>query len=158
MDELEAYHYEQAKRWLEHVAKLKYALSSSRDMLEMFGALADQARGIDPTMENVTGGGHTDRLADAITKLDEARAQWQANLSAYAYEADDASRRIECLEDAAERSALLLHYVHGKPWERVCVQMDYSYDGIMDVRRRAVLHVYQYMPLEWRDRKYNALD
>lgn len=158
MDELQTYHYDQARAWLEHIAKLKHAVTSSRNMVDMFEAFADQARGIDPTREQVSGGQYVDRLAETVIKLDEARAQWAANLQAYTDEAADAAERIKCLEDAAERSALLLHYVDGKTWERVCVQMDYSYDGIMDVRKRAVLHMYEHMPLEWRDRKYNALE
>lgn len=158
MDEWQQYCYEQAKAWLEHIAKLKYAVTSSHNMVDMFEALADQARGLDPAHEHVTGGQYKDRLAETIIKLDEAREQWSANLTAYTQEAKDAALRISNLPDAVERAALLLHYVDGKTWERVCVQLDYSYDGIMDVRRRAVLHMYEYMPLEWRDRKYNALD
>ena len=157
MTELEQYHYDQAKTWLERIANLKYAVSASRNMVELFTGLADGARGLDPTSEKVSGGQAVDRLADTIVKLDEARTHWEANLAAYTDEATDAARRISQLEDAAERAALLLHYVDGKTWERVCVQLDYSYDGIMDVRKRAVLHVYDFMPTQWRDPRHSAI-
>ena len=156
MTELEQYHYEQAKRWLEHVAKLKFALTSSEAMVDMFNAY--HLKAIDYRNEYVTGGSNDSRLEEVIHNLDEAKKQWEANLVAFQAEAVDAAKRVAQLEDPAESCALMLHYVDGKPWEHVCIQMNYSYDGIMDLRKRAVLHTYEHMPLEWRDRKYNALD
>lgn len=38
----------------------------------------------------------------------------------------------------------------GKTWEMVCVEMGYSYSGMMKLRRRAVDEVYDLMPEEWR--------
>ncbi|MBQ9021647.1 MAG: hypothetical protein IJ113_06495 [Eggerthellaceae bacterium] len=151
MDEWQQYQYEQAKRWLEHIAKLKHAVSASRNMMDLFENLLDSAKGIDYTVEHVSGGQYSDRIAETIIKLDEARSSWAANVVAYADEATDAAMRIKQLEDATEMQALLLHYVDGITWERVCVQMDYSWDGIMSLRKRAVTHAYDIMPLEWRD-------
>lgn len=157
MDEIEQYRYEQARAWLEHVAKLKHAVGASRDMLEMFEGLAEQARAIDYSRVRVSGGQQADRMAEAVARLDEAHMQWAANLAAYTDEATDAAARIDRLEDKTEARALLAHYVDGRPWERVCIMLDYSYDGIMHVRQRAVLHMYDHMPTEWRDPVHRAL-
>ena len=156
MTELEQYHYEQAKRWLEHVAKLKFALTSSEAMVEMFNAY--HLKAIDYRNEYVTGSANEDRLEEVIDNLDKAKKQWEANLVSYSEQAVDAAARIDKLEDKSESCALTLHYVDGKEWVHVCIQMNYSYDGIMDLRKRAVTHVYEFMPLEWRDRKYNAVE
>ena len=48
--------------------------------------------------------------------------------------------------------ALHLYYVDALDgWERVCVEMGYSYDGLMKLRRRALLHAYDVMPHTERD-------
>lgn len=151
MDEWDKYRHDQARAWLEHVAKLKHAVDAASDMADMFRGLAEGARAIDYTRERVRGGEYRDRMAEAIASLDEAEAQWAANLVAFAEESRDAADRIARLPDAVEAQALLLHYVDGIAWERVCVRMNYSWDGMMSLRRRAVLHMYDLMPTEWRD-------
>lgn len=158
MEEIEQYHYEQARAWLEHVARLKHAVDASRDTRDLFEALLDSATGIDYSREHVSGGEYKDRIVETIAKLDEARAQWAANLASYTDEAVDASKRINRLEDAAERRALIAHYVDGKTWERICIMMDYSYENIMLIRRRGVLNMYEFMPMEWKDRIPNAAE
>ena len=130
MSEWKNYKYEQAKSWLEHVAKLKHAVDAARDMKELFQSIAENIRGIDYSKEHVSSSSDAHRLEEAICKVDEATVQWAANQAAYVDEAIDAARRIESLDDAIERRALLLHYVDGKTWEHVCVQMNYSWDGM----------------------------
>lgn len=151
MDEWDKYRHDQARAWLEHVAKLKHAVDAASDMADMFRGLAEGARAIDYTRERVRGGEYRDRMAEAIASLDEAEAQWAANLVAFTDESRDAADRIARLPDATESQALLLHYVDGVTWERVCVRMNYSWDGMMALRRRAVTAMYDHMPTEWRD-------
>ena len=153
MDEWQQYCYEQAKAWLEHIAKLKYAVMSSEDMVEMFSAY--HLKALDYQKEYVSGS-KENRLEEVIDNLEKAKRQWEANLVAFQEESTRAAEIIKQLEDETESCALLLHYVDTKTWEQVCVIMNYSYDGIMDLRKRAVLHVYDLLPLEWRDPRHTA--
>lgn len=157
MDEWDKYRHDQARAWLEHVAKLKHAVDAASDMADMFRGLAEGARAIDYTRERVHGGEYRDRMAEAIASLDEAEAQWAANLVAFADESRDAAERIARLPDATESQALLLHYVDGKPWKSVSEQMGYSFDRIREIRAQAVLHAYEVMPNAWRDPRHTAL-
>lgn len=157
MNEIEQYRYEQAKEWLEHVARLKHAADAARDMMEMFWAIAENVKAIDYSREHVSGSPEMKRLEDSIAKVEDAAAQWAANQSAFVHEAVDAAERISRLDDAVERRALLLHYVDGKTWEHVCVQMDYSWQRMMEIRKSAVLHVYEFVPTQWRDPVHMAL-
>ena len=126
-------------------------------MVDMFTGLAENLRGIDPSREP-GGNQYNDRMADTIVKLNEAVREWEANLAAYVDEAKDAALRISQLKDTTERAALMLHYVEGITWERVCVRLDYTWDGMMAIRKRAVEHVYGLMPHEWRDPIPPAID
>ena len=157
MDEWERYRYEQARAWLEHVAGLRHAMDAAGSVREVFESLLDSVKGIDYSRERVSGGQYENRIAEAIAKLDEARLQWGASVSAYADEASDAAARIGGLEDAQEGRALLLHYVDGKTWELVRSEMGYSWRGMMDLRKRAVLHAYDHMPASWRDPVHRAV-
>lgn len=50
--------------------------------------------------------------------------------------------------DVIPREALTMHYLHLWKWEKVCVEMDYTYDGIMRIRRRGLIDLYDHMPPE----------
>ena len=58
---------------------------------------------------------------------------------------------IATLDDPTEAAVLARYYLKGDCWERVCVDMSYSWQGMMAIQRRALLHVYPLMPYRERD-------
>lgn len=79
--------------------------------------------------------------------------------------ADDAARRIAevdgalyALDDPNESACLHLYYVDAmETWERVCVEMGYSYSRVMDFQRSGLLNLYPLLPHTERDPEYSAL-
>lgn len=158
MDEWDRHRHETAKAWLDHVRGLGRDVQRARDMRDRFEALADGARGIDYTREKVGGGQWADRLAEALCRLEEAQAEWAANLAAYAAEAEDAARRIGMLEDPAERAVLSAYYVDGAAtWDEVARGMGYSVQRVYQVRESATVEAYEVLPPGWRDPRHPAV-
>ena len=50
------------------------------------------------------------------------------------------------MPDPTEARVLRLRYLLGWKWENICVEVGYSYDGIMKLRRRALVSFYEVMP------------
>lgn len=152
MDELERYRHDQARAWLEHVRALRVAVSRSQAMVEVMERIADAVGGVDYSRERVDGGAGARPIEEAIMRLEDQRAQWAANRAAYGAEAVDASNRIAALADPNEVLALTLHYLDGETWEQVAYRMGYSEQRIYQIRESGVVHCWEVMPLEWRDR------
>ena len=152
-------------RWLENVSRAverKFDLESQRDAMV---SMADNLRGIDYSRSQVSASPTPDAIPDAIIAADEM-SELFGRLS------DDAARRmaqaqlaLASMENQGGARALSLYYLafgeDGKrkygTWERVCVEMDYSYDGMMKLVRRAKLELYDLMPHTERPRVESAI-
>lgn len=156
--EYEAYKYEQAAEWLKHVRSTGEKVASTQALIESERELMDGVRAVDYSVQG--GGGTTDpdaALAETIARIEGHIREYVTLLAEYEAERIEARRHLCKLESDAERRALTLHFLLGWKWERVCLDMHYSYDGIMQLRRRAIVHAYDVMPLELRDPLHKAL-
>ena len=151
-DELERYRIEQAEAWLEGVRKaVGYAARLEESAAAQY-ALADGLRGIDYSRDMVSASPTPDAIPDAVARHMELGDGFAEIADSAKRRALDAAERIARLPDATEAACLHLYYVDAlDTWEHVCVRMFYSYDGMMKLRRRAVLHAYDVMPHTERD-------
>ena len=149
---------DEARAWLSRVRSLVgYQATlerTARDRLER----ADGLRAIDYSKPNVSSSPYADAIPDAIA-ANEAIGELLSSLSDAAR--DDiakAAAAVASLGDPLEARCLHLYYIDAvKTWEAVCVEMDYSYDGMMKLSRRALLHIYEVMPHVERTRMPPAL-
>ena len=152
-------------RWLENVSRAIERKFDFEGQADAMRAMADNLRGIDYTRDHVSTSPKTDAIPDAIIAAEEL-ADLFGNLK------DDASRRVAqaqaalaAMENQDGARALSLYYLSfdldGKrkydTWEKVCVKMDYTYDGMMKLIRRAKLELYDLMPHTERPRVESAI-
>lgn len=153
--EIERYKYDQARAYLEHVRALSCRTKALRAEVEAQRELADGVR----AMRYGAGAVPTrpDRTADAVARLQELVEGYCAELAEYVEEQDRAHVCVRLMERPEHVQAITGRYLLGRSWERVCVDMGYTWDGMMKLRRRAVTEFYDVMPTEWRDPRHPAL-
>ena len=157
-EEWEQYRYAQARAWLEHIRALGERVDSTKALIDSERNMMDGVRGIDYGASN--GGGSSspdDAMVNAIAKMQRHIAEYAALLSEYEDERYDARNHLAKMEGHAERQALTYRYLLGWSWDDVCAAMFYTHDGMMKLRRRAIVSAYDVMPLEWRDPVQHAL-
>lgn len=155
-EEWETYRYHQARVWLEHIRGLGEKVASTQAMIEAERDLMDGVRAIDPTKE----GGSSradDAMVDIIERMERHVREFLVLVSEYEDERMDARKRLAKLPEATERAALTYRYLLGWSWELICVEMNYTHDGMMKLRRRAIVNAYDVMPLEKREPIYHAI-
>ena len=141
-------------RWLSNVSRAVERKFDFEAQAGAMRAMADNLRGIDYSAVQVTTSPTSDAIPDAIIAAEEM-GELYGNLR------DNAAKRVAQAEAAlAEMGnqdgarALSLYYLsfdaNGKrrfdTWEKVCVEMHYSYDGLMKLIRRSKLDLYDLMP------------
>ena len=157
MNELEQYHYEQARAWLEHVRLLGQSADTALRKVEYEKAQMENLRGIDYTREHVSNSRHEYELESTIDNLKSNIKDYVTSVAQFTIERRDAYDRLAKLEDPTERDALTLRYCMNNPWEYVEGALNYSHQRIMQIRQSGIAHAYDVMPLEWRERKYSAI-
>ena len=154
--EFERYKYDQARAYLEHVRALSCRAQALRAEVEAQRELADGVR----AMRYGEGGGDgagADRMADTVARLQDLVEGDCSELAGYVAEQDRAHACVRLMERPEHVQAITGRYLLGRSWERVCVDMGYTWDGMMKLRRRAVTEFYDVMPTEWRYPRHPAL-
>lgn len=154
--EFERYKHDQARAYLEHVRALSCRTKALSAEVEAQRELADGIK----SMGCAGGGGggvDPDRIAETVARLQDLISRYCVELSAYVDEQQTAHERINSLTRHEHAQALASYYLLGLTWERVCVDMGYTWDGMMKLRRRAVTEFYDVMPVEWRDPRHPAM-
>jgi len=152
-------------RWLENVSRAVERRFDFEAQAGAMRAMADNLRGIDYSAVQVATSPTPDAIPDAIIAAEEMG-------ELYGRLRDDAVRRVAQAESALSEMdnqdgarALSLYYLtfdaSGKrrfdTWEKVCVEMHYSEDGMKALVRRAKLELYDLMPHTERPKVERAL-
>lgn len=152
-------------RWLDNVSRAVERRFDFQAQSDAMMAMADNLRGMDYSRPRVSTSPTPDAIPDAIAAAEEMG-------ELYGQLRDDAARRVAqaetalaAMENQGGARALSLYYLafddSGRrkydTWEKVCVEMSYSYDGLMKLVRRAKLELYDLMPHAERPRVESAI-
>lgn len=155
--EIKEYRRDQAERWLKRVMSLKRRVDTLSAEIEEHRSIASGLSSVESDGMPKPPNSSPDSIPNAIIRLHELIADYVTELRGYVEEQDEAHRALLNIEDEQCREVLTRHYLLSRSWERCCVEMNYTYDGIMKLRRRALLKAYDVMPHRWRDPLHQAI-
>ena len=156
-EEYDRYKRAQATRWLEHVRRLGGKCSALQREVEEQRELASGVKGLDYSAPAVSASSSPDGIPNAVALLLETIEDYCTELAGYVAEQKAAHDALNAMSDELGAEALKRHYLCGQSWESCCVDMGYSWDGMMSLRKRAVLELYDHIPMEWRAPLHQAL-
>ena len=133
--------------YMEHVRGLTLRIEAMREEVErqraLLGPCSAQVR------ERVRGTCDTDGFEKGAIRLQELVADYCTEIAGYVEEYRAAHRAVSALP-GAQAAALTGHYLHGKPWKRVALDMAYSERSVLAIRREALAALWDFLPLGWR--------
>lgn len=156
-EEYDRYKRAQAARWLEYVGKIRSECDSLEDSIQAAHDRATGLSGMDYSMPAVSSSPSSDAIPNSVIRMQSMVSDLCARLGELVEEQQAAEAALSCMQDVAGREALRRHYLNGQTWESTCVAMAYTYDGMMTLRRRALVELYDHMPTKWRDPVHPAI-
>lgn len=156
-EEYERYKRAQAARWLEHVRRLGGKCRALQAQIEEERSIATGLQGIDYSAVSFAATPTADAIPNAVAKIQDLVRAYCEELSSCASERKEAHDALNAMDDELCAEALRRHYLASQPWEQCCVEMGYSYDGMMSLRKRALSAAYDRMPHRWRDPSHAAV-
>lgn len=136
-----------ATAYLEHVRSLKTRIDALQEEIELN---RDMLGTTTRYREKVSKSGNPKSFEDAVIRLQELIADYCTEMAGYVEEQRIAHDVMRHLSRPEYSRALTTYYVRGKSWELCCVDMGYTWQGMMSLRKRAVQEVYEFMPETWR--------
>lgn len=151
-------------RWLENVSKVVERKFDFESQAGSMKSLADNLRGMSYDM-HVKSSPTPDAIPNAIIAADEMAELYGGLIDSASRRVAKAQEALAAMENQGGARALSLYYLTfddaGRrkydTWEKVCVEMDYSYDGMMKLARRAKLELYDLMPHTERPKVESAI-
>ena len=150
-EELIRYRSEQAHAYLERIRRLGDDCAALQAEVDDARERASGLTGIDYTRDRVSAPKGDEAMVNAVESIREAVRDYVVKLAEYTDERKRASDAMMGMPDYTEARALRLRYLLNRDWEQVCVEMHYTYDGMMKLRRRALCSYWDVMPVEERD-------
>jgi len=147
MTEWDDWRVEQAHAYLERVRRMGADCAGLRRLVEDARANLGAVRGLDYSRGG--GGSQTagdDAIVNEIAAVQESVQAYVTKLAEYEDERHRAAMTVDRMPDPTEARVIRLRYLLGWKWENICVEVGYSYDGIMKLRRRALVSFYEVMP------------
>ena len=150
-DEYRNYRIEQAHAYLERIRNMGDDCAALQEEVDDARERASGVTGIDYARDRVSTSASDDGMVNAIESIRHAIREYAVKLSELLDERKRASDAMDKMDDYTEAKALRLRYICGWKWGRVCTEMDYTWDGMMKLRRRALCSYWDVMPMSERD-------
>lgn len=84
------------------------------------------------------GGGDTDQLTNGVAKIIELEKEIDAKVDKLVELRREIEAGIETVDSSTQRRLLKLRYIDGMTWERVAVEMNYSYMQVCRLHGKAL--------------------
>lgn len=150
LSDYDGYRIDVSRRWLESVRRHRMRCDLLHDDVTALMLDRSGMTGIDYSMTRTRGGGD-DAMVNAVARLDELVERYNREYHSYLGEFEEASRLVGKLGRPEWSQALHLHYLRGLKWPEVEERMSYSHSRMMEIRRLALVAVYDLVPRGWRD-------
>lgn len=152
-------------RWLSNVGRAIERRMDFEAQRDAFTARADNLRGMDYSAVQVQTSPTPDAIPNAIIEAEEMGELYDSLACSVSRQVGKAQAALASMGNQAGARALSLYYLtydeNGKrkydTWEKVCVEMSYTYDGMMKLARRAKVELYDHMPHTERDPYHSAI-
>lgn len=164
--ELEKYHIQQARPWLERVRLAAREYHKRAALMEELEATAEEVGAVDYTHEHVSGGDKVDRLAEYMDGLALARLEASAAMATYKAEVDAAAKALRGIDPEALH-LLAAYYLSGAETladAAKTMNEERERHGLKPItgsnlykrHRDALLAAYEVTPAPWRDPRPRA--
>lgn len=124
-------------KYLSQISRIDHAIANK---LEEIKRLSDMATSISisPKEVDVQSSGNPDKMGSAVSKIVDLQNEVQTLVDELVDKRRIIISQIDSMDNTDVYIVLSSHYVNGKDWNLISVEMKYSYRNIMKLRKRAL--------------------
>lgn len=140
--------------YVNNVKRLRLTIDTCSQEIERLRAQADGLKSV-AAGDKVSASADVHKLEDVSAKIMDLVKIYTADMAAFVAEYEIAHRCMSQL-DGILPTLFVRHYLMGQTWERICIDVNYSYRRVMDLRHDGIIALYDLLPYsvreEWRQR------
>lgn len=136
-----------SESYLMHVRSLSMLIRSKKEQIEFEQECT--LSGVDYG-EKITVQPTRDAIDNHIISLAALVDTYNTELAEYIEAKKEAAQVLKKLSKPEYTVALTSYYMNCYTWEQVCVDMNYSWGGMMKLRQKAIIELYDHIPEFWK--------
>lgn len=156
-EEYQRYRVEQAHAYLERIRQSGDDCAGLQQLVDDARDRASRLTGMDYAKPVVSTSPSADAMPESMDTILALIREYTASLAAYESMRNEAREALWQMDNQTDAKVLMLRYLLCRSWESICVETNYTYDGMMKLRRRALADFYEVMPRGERDPFHPAL-
>ena len=127
---------QEKKKFLSRYLKV---LAEEKDIREEIAYWESRAQKVTTSWSAVPGGGKgSDKVQTGAIKVAELRDSLMGKIEELAAVRAEIERAIGTVQDDTQRRLLRLRYIKGMTWEKVAIEMNYTYQWVCELHGRAL--------------------
>lgn len=126
------------KEYLSQYYWLKKDIESKREEIKQLETLAEY---VSPNPEAGGGGGAADKVGNLVTKIVDEKDKLNRQIEELIAKRDEVKSVIRDVSDPVFRRLLTLRYINGYTFERIAIEMFYTYKWVCVLHGRALAAV-----------------
>ncbi len=113
---------------IQYLSRYMYAKKRAKAILNEIHELNDIATKVTVTFNDMPGGhGDPDKLGVIVADIVDLKAELVLQAKHMHIEQQAVQMVIDAVDDPAQRQLLILRYINGLTWEKIAVEMNYSW-------------------------------
>lgn len=126
----------------EFLSRYREILAEEKDIREEIAYWESRAQKVTTSWSAVPGGGKgSDKVQTGAIKVAELRDSLMGKIEELAAVRAEIERAIGTVQDDTQRRLLRLRYIKGMTWEKVAIEMNYTYQWVCELHGRALKKV-----------------
>lgn len=127
-----------AREYLSEVQRLQTIIEQKQERIKEIRESASTVRAVRFDLEKVQGGGHTDRIGEAVAKIVDLETEVEGDMMNLLYRQHEIVNQIQKVDNPLYMQLLFKRYYEGKDFQRITDEMRISYRYSLNLHKKAL--------------------
>lgn len=127
-----------AREYLSEVQRLQTVIEQKQERIKEIRESVSTVRAVRFDLEKVQGGGHTDKIGEAVVKIVDLEKEVENDIVNLVYRQHDITNQIHKVDNLNYMKILYKRYIEGKDFKTIARETKFAYDYIKAIHKPAL--------------------
>lgn len=130
--------YMTAKEYLSDVQRLQTIIEQKQERIKEIRESVSTVRAVRFDLEKVQGGGHTDRIGEAVAKIVDLEKEVESDIVNLMYRQHEITNQIHRVDNLNYMKILFKRYIEGKDFQTIANEISLTYEYVLNLHGKAL--------------------
>lgn len=127
-----------AREYLSEVQRLQTMIEQKQERIKEIREGASTVRAVRYDLEKVQGGGHSDRIGEAVAKIVDLEKEVESDIVNLIYRQQEITNQIHKLNNPNHMKILYKRYIDGKNLQAIADEINFTYQYVLELHGKAL--------------------